>query len=125
MCHTCGSKKQKRKRKKSSVLFLHSLNISLALNAKSQGVRHEFNTVLALEGPLARLKRQTHISAIVGKPRQMLGAGGRKLKFWFLLCFELALWPWTSAFPSLGLFVGEVKFGVMYGALLLCCPQIF
>lgn len=51
------------------------VKISLALSVRSQEVRHELDTVLTLDGPLARLGRQTHVSS------QVLGAGGRRLKF--------------------------------------------
>ena len=62
-------------------LFIHLISISLTLSVRSQEVRHELDTVLTLEGPLARLRRHTHISAFAGNARQILGVGGRKLNF--------------------------------------------
>lgn len=83
-------------------LFVLLVNISLALNVSWQEIRRELDTVFALEGPVGRLRRQMHVTAVTGKARQSLGAGGRRLQFYFQLCFELAVWPWTSPIPSLG-----------------------
>lgn len=38
------------------------VKFSLALSVRSQEVRHELDAVLTLDGPLARLRRQTHIA---------------------------------------------------------------
>lgn len=79
------------------------VTISLALNVSSQEIRHELDTMFALEGSLARLRGQTYITAVAGKARKSLGAGDRRVEFYFQLCFEPDVWPWTSPVPSLGL----------------------
>lgn len=103
-------------------LFIHLISIFLALNVRSQEVRHELDTLL-WRG-LWPNWGDRHISAIAGKASQSLGAGDRRLEFSFELCFELAMWPWTSLFPSRGLCVGGVKFDMICGTILPCGPRI-